>query len=51
MTKFIIQDREAGNVIESFNSYEEAFARLEQFEEADKEEGIFEKDFYEIIEK
>lgn len=43
-----IRDREAGNVIEKNLSKEEAEKMLVQFEEKDKEEDIYEEDFYEI---
>lgn len=51
MTKFYIQDREAGNVIDWFKTKEEAEQQLAQYEESDKEEGIYVEDFYEIVEK
>ena len=50
MNKFKIQDREAGNLIEVFNSKEEAIKALAKYEESDKAEGIYEEDFYEIVE-
>ena len=46
---YIIQDREAGNKIDEFKTYEEALEIKQQYEEEDKEEGIFVKDFYEVI--
>ena len=51
MKNYKIQDREAGNIIETGLTYEEAQAILAQFEENDKEEGIYEEDFYEIVEE
>ena len=51
MTNYKIQDREAGNVIETGLTLEEAQAKLAQFEESDKEEGIYIKNFYEIVEE
>lgn len=51
MAQFIIRDREAGNEIARFNSYEDAKAELKHYEETDKAEGSYEKDFYEIIGK
>lgn len=51
MTKFIIRDREAGNEITRFDSYEEAVAELEKYEETDKAEGTYTEDFYEIYGK
>lgn len=49
MKKFIIQDREAGNVIEKFKTLQEAKNKLQEYEEQDKAEGIFEENFYEIV--
>ena len=46
-----IQDREAGNVIETGLTLEEAKAKLAQFEKNDKEEEIYKEDFYEIVEE
>lgn len=51
MKNYKIQDREAGNVIETGLTLEEAETKLAQFEESDKEEGIYEEDFYEIVEE
>lgn len=51
MTKFIIRDREAGNEIARFDSYEEAVAELEKYEETDKAEGTYTEGFYEICGK
>lgn len=47
--KYIVRDEEAGNIIEEFDSFEEAEKRIEEFEYSDKEEDVFEKDFYEIV--
>lgn len=48
-TIFAIRDRESGNVIDKFNSLEEAQTELAKYEENDKQEGIYEEDFYEIV--
>ena len=50
MKKYIIQDREAGNQIDEFNTYEEAKEQLGKYEAEDREDGVFEEDFYEIVE-
>ena len=47
--KFIVQDRQAGNVIENFKTIEEAQKALIQFEEQDKIDGFYEDNFYEIV--
>lgn len=44
-----IQDREAGNEIDTFTSLEEAEKELIVYEKEDKENGIFVEDFYEIV--
>lgn len=44
----VIRDREAGNIIEQVNSYDEGIEVLARFEAEDKAEGIYKKDFYEV---
>ena len=46
---YVIQDREAGNVIDWVDTYEEAEAELAKYERQDKEDGIYQEDFYEIV--
>lgn len=46
---YIIRDREAGNEIARFSSLAEAEQELRAYEEADKNEGNFTEDFYEIV--
>ena len=46
--RFIVRDSTAGNVIEDFNSLEEAKKCIELFEIQDKKDGIYVPDFYEI---
>lgn len=41
-------DREAGNLIEPISSYTEGVELIRQYEEADKADGSFTPDFYEI---
>ena len=50
MTKWIIQDREAGNFIEEYDTHEEALNTLNEWEKIDKENGEYTPDFYEIVE-
>lgn len=50
MGKYIIQDREAGNRIDSFQSLEEAEKALSEYEESDKNENTYTPNFYEIVE-
>ena len=46
--KYIIRDREAGNVIDEFATMGEAEQALAKYETSDKKDGIFKKDFGEI---
>jgi hypothetical protein len=50
MKRFIIRDRESGNVIDKFNTLAEATAELNKYENEDKEMEIYSENFYEIIE-
>lgn len=47
---YIIRDRGAGNEIECFATLNEAENELREYEIADLADGIYEEDFYEIIE-
>jgi hypothetical protein len=51
MKKYKVQDREAGNVIETGLTEEEAQKLLLEYEESDKKEGTFAPEFYEIKEE
>ena len=44
-----VRDRQGGNVIDSFESLEAATYALNEYEEADKLEGIYTENFYEIF--
>lgn len=46
---FEIRDRQGGNVIDSFDSLEAAMYTLNEHEEADKLNNIYEENFYEIF--
>lgn len=48
---YVIRDREAGNVIDEFNTLEEAENMIDIYEAQDIEEGTYTPDFYEIVEK
>lgn len=48
--KYVIQDRESGNIIDKFFSLEDAEKELNEYEQIDLKDGIFELDFYEIKE-
>ena len=47
--KYIIQDREAGNFIDEFDTIEEAERQLHIYESDDKRQGLYIPNFYEII--
>ena len=51
MAKYIIQDREAGNIIDEFKSLEEAQQELEKYERQDKQDKCYSRNFYEIVER
>lgn len=48
MKRYVIRDREAGNIIESFTHLSEAKKCVELFETEDRINNTFEPDFYEI---
>ena len=47
--EYIIREREAGNIIDVFDTLEEAKKALKNYEEQDKAEGTYTEDFYEIV--
>ena len=46
-----IQDREAGNLIDTFSTIESAKKALAEYEAGDKEDGTYQDDFYEIVDE
>ena len=48
--QYIIQDREAGNLIDTFDSMEMAEKALESYERDDRRDGVYVENFYEIVE-
>ena len=46
---FQVRDRQGGNVIDSFDSLEDATYALNEYEEADKLDNIYEENFYELF--
>lgn len=50
MKKYVIQDRETGTVIEECNSFACAEFVVSGYEDLDRNDGIFEESFYEIVE-
>jgi len=49
MKKYVIQDREAGNIIDEFETLEQAEKKFQEFEEMDVKEGVYTPNFYEIV--
>lgn len=50
MKTFIIRDKEAGNIIEEVDTYQEALEIVEKYKNEDKNNGDYTQDFYEIVE-
>lgn len=48
MKKYYVASKESGDFIDSFETVTEAAQAIKKYEEQDKEEGIYEDDFYEI---
>ena len=46
---FEVRDRQGGNIIDAFDSLEAATYALNEYEEADKLDNIYEENFYEIF--
>lgn len=49
--KYTIRDRECGWEIDTFNTYEEARQEIDRYEAADKADGTYTEDFYEIVDE
>lgn len=45
---YLIRVRESGDIFDSFNNLDVAIKELKKYETDDKNDGIFEEDFYEI---
>ena len=48
MKKYVVRDREAGNVIEYVETMGDGLELIKQYEADDKANGIYEPDFYEV---
>ena len=46
----VVRDRKAGKIIEIVESVEAGKKLIEEYEEMDKRDGIFVKNFYEVAE-
>lgn len=51
MKNYKIQDTEAGNFIEEFDTLQKAKNMLANYESQDKKEGVYVPDFYEIVQQ
>ena len=49
--KIFTADRETGTFIEEFATVEEARKAIKAYEDEDKAEGIFEEDFYDVVDE
>lgn len=47
--KIYTADKETGTFIDEFNTIEEAIAAIADYETADKLVGVYEEDFYDIV--
>ena len=50
MYKYIVRDKEAGNIIDRYKTLEEAEKAINDFELQDIDDKIYTPDFYEIVE-
>lgn len=51
MTKYYTADRETGTFIDEFNTIEEARAAIVEYEISDKADGVYEEDFYDVVDE
>lgn len=49
--KVYTADKETGTFIDEFESIEEAKAAIEKYERADKADGTYEEDFYDVVDE
>lgn len=47
--KLYTADKETGTIIEEVASIEEGLKKIAAYEESDKKDGVFEADFYDVI--
>lgn len=48
---YTVRDREAGNIIDRFDTEEEAIAALEEYEDEDRADGTYTEEFYEVVDE
>lgn len=46
----VVREREAGNIIEPMDSWEEGLRVIEEFEQQDKKDGCYSEEFYDVVE-
>lgn len=51
MKKIYTADRETGTFIDEFETVEDAKLAIMEYEEYEKEEGVYEPDFYDIVDE
>ena len=50
MDRYIIRDREAGNIIDTgIPTYDDAVRIVQEYEQTDKQENTYTDNFYEIV--
>ncbi len=49
--KFFTADREAGNIIERFETIEDAMNAIKTYEEEDQKNGVYSPDFYDVVDE
>lgn len=50
-SKIYVADSETGTFIEEVKNIESGLKKIKEFEESDKEDGIYEPDFYELVDE
>lgn len=50
-TNIFVADKQTGTFIDRISSIEEGIEKIKEFENSDKAEGIFEEDFYDIVDE
>lgn len=49
--KYYTADRETGTIIDEFATMADAIKAIEGYEEADKADGTYEDDFYDVVDE
>lgn len=51
MKKYYTADKETGTFIDEFDNYEDALSAISQYEEQDRADGNYTRDFYDIVDE